>query len=101
MVDKFPRNLHDFVRCVEIFPKNLWEFWGPNEVCLVDGTKFSRNSWEICGWLRKFVGIFWILFDGCRIFPRDYGFFFFFSLSLSLGPWQGGGVEGWGGGAHS
>ena len=96
MVDNFPWNLHDFVRCVEIFPRNLWEFWGPNEVCLVDGTKFSRNSWEICGWLRKLIGIFWTLFDGCRIFPRDYGFFLSLSLSLLARGRVGGGGLGWG-----
>ena len=43
MIDKFPRNFQDFVRWIDIFPRNLWEISGSNEICALDGSKFPRN----------------------------------------------------------
>ena len=95
----------------------------------LDFAKTPRNLWETYGCLRKFLGNSRILIAFCKIclgIPstlRDSGWnfrglweifgclrktpgcVFFLSLSLSLflslGPWQGGGLGGWGGGAHA
>ena len=49
MIDKFPSNFQDFVRWIDIFPRNLWEIWGSNEICPLDGSKFPRNLWDFDG----------------------------------------------------
>ena len=64
MVDRFCWNFQYFVRCMDIFPRNLWDFGGSSEICPLDGSKLPRNLWDFDGWSTHFLGIFKTLFDG-------------------------------------